>query len=168
MLPAKQTRIAWRGEAAVRNMVCYAAQNGRQRPDRGLVARRRSLHRADHHKECAIFQLSSFSERFFNYYSKNGNTEKVYGATRETDFRSKVFELCPEWGLLWDFANGVKHHFPVVPIFLERRHNDVFEVVLRRHPLITHRSFPSSIGRPGCYGIERRHCGKGTGPLDIR
>ncbi len=68
--------------------------------------------KADHHKESAIFQLSSFSERFFNYYSKNGDTEKVYGATRETDFRLKVFELCPEWGLLWDFANGVKHHFP--------------------------------------------------------
>ena len=68
--------------------------------------------KTDHHKESAIFQLSSFSERFFKYHKENVNTEKIYAATSAKKFGSKVFELCPEYGLLWDFANGVKHHFP--------------------------------------------------------
>ncbi len=66
----------------------------------------------NHHKENAIFQLSSFSERFYGYHEKNGNTEKIFGVSNEKNFRATVFEQHPEWGLLWDFANGVKHHFP--------------------------------------------------------
>ncbi len=68
--------------------------------------------KADHHKECAIFQLSSFSERFFKYYKEDGNSGKIYGATTVEEFGRKVFEQCPEYGLLWDSANAVKHHFP--------------------------------------------------------
>ena len=68
--------------------------------------------RSDHQKENAIFQLSSFSERYFKYHKEKGNSGKIYGATTGEEFGQKVFEQCPEYGLLWDSANAVKHHFP--------------------------------------------------------
>ena len=68
--------------------------------------------RSDHHKENAILQLSSFSERFFKFHKEQGNTEKVFAAEEFGQFHKKIFEKCAEFGLLWDAANAVKHHFP--------------------------------------------------------
>ena len=67
---------------------------------------------SDHHKENAISRLSSFSERYFKYHNKNGNSEKIYGAVTLSNFAQKIFNQCPESHLLWQSANGVKHHFP--------------------------------------------------------
>ena len=65
-----------------------------------------------HHTESAIFQLSSFSERFLKFHKEQGNTEQVFGAGGFQQFREKIFEKCAEYGLLWDAANAVKHQFP--------------------------------------------------------
>lgn len=68
--------------------------------------------RNDHHKENAVFQLSSFAERFFKYHKERGNADQLFGTEKAEDFGQKVFEKCAEYGLLWDAANAVKHHFP--------------------------------------------------------
>ena len=68
--------------------------------------------RSDHHKENAVFQLSSFAERFFKYHKELGNADQLFGTEKAEDFGQKVFEKCAEYGLLWDAANAVKHHFP--------------------------------------------------------
>ena len=68
--------------------------------------------RSDHHKENAVFQLSSFAERFFKYHEEHGNFVELFRTQKEKDFRQKIFEKCAEFGLLWDAANAVKHHFP--------------------------------------------------------
>ena len=66
----------------------------------------------DHHKECAIFQLSSFSERYFGYHKENSNIEQLFGVERAKDFRDQITQRCPEYRLLWDAANAAKHQFP--------------------------------------------------------
>ncbi len=68
--------------------------------------------RSDHHKENAILQLSSFSERFFKFHKEKEDAERVFGAVGFGEFRQKIFEMRAEYGLLWDAANAVKHHFP--------------------------------------------------------
>ena len=68
--------------------------------------------RRDHHKENAILQLSSFSERFFKFHKEKEDAERVFGAVKFEEFRQKIFEIRAEYGLLWDAANAVKHHFP--------------------------------------------------------
>jgi hypothetical protein len=68
--------------------------------------------RSDHRKENAVFQLSSFSERYFKYHKTKGNGARVFGAAGAKRFGEEVSKRCLEYGLLWDAANGVKHHFP--------------------------------------------------------
>ncbi len=68
--------------------------------------------RSDHRKENAVFQLSSFSERYFKYHKEKGRAARVFEATGAAAFGKAISKRCPEYGLLWDAANGVKHHFP--------------------------------------------------------
>ena len=67
---------------------------------------------SDHHKENAVHRLSSFSERYFKYHKEKGNAARVFGAMGAREFGNELFGRCPEYGLLWDAANAVKHHFP--------------------------------------------------------
>ena len=64
---------------------------------------------ADHRKENAISQLSSFSERYFKYHMLEENTEALYNETTGPGFGAAVAGRCPEYGLLWEAANAVKH-----------------------------------------------------------
>lgn len=66
----------------------------------------------DHHKECAIFQLSSFSERYFRFHKDNSSFEPIFGAKEEKDFGNQLTRVCPEYRLLWYAANAVKHQIP--------------------------------------------------------
>ena len=68
--------------------------------------------KSDHRKENAVFQLSSFSERYFKYHRERKDTARIFGATTAGQFGEKVAKMRPEYGLLCDAANGVKHHFP--------------------------------------------------------
>ena len=72
--------------------------------------------RSDHHKENAILQLSSFSERFFKFHKEKEDAERVFGAVKFEEFRQKIFEIRAEYGLLWDAANAVKHHFGLASV----------------------------------------------------
>lgn len=68
--------------------------------------------RRKHHKENAVFQLSSFSERYFKYHHGRGDGARIFEATDLADFRKKISDRWPEYGLLWHAANAVKHQFP--------------------------------------------------------
>lgn len=68
--------------------------------------------RSSHHKVNAISRLSDFSERYFKYHKENGKNGMIFGAGTGKEFGQKIFDQCPAYGLLWDSANGVKHHFP--------------------------------------------------------
>lgn len=68
--------------------------------------------RSKHHKENAIFQLSSFSERYYKYHQGRGNAARILEATELEEFGKQISKRCPEYGLLWRAANAVKHQFP--------------------------------------------------------
>ena len=67
---------------------------------------------ADHHKECAVFQLSSFLERYFWFYKAKGDAQRILGAADLKEFGAKISEKRPECGLLRDAADAAKHQLP--------------------------------------------------------
>lgn len=76
---------------------------------------------ADHRKENAIFQLSSFSERYYQYHKLEEDAEALFNENTGQGFGAAVDERCPEYKLLWKAANAVKHQIPdyVMPTSIE-------------------------------------------------
>ena len=48
------------------------------------------IERSDHRKEHAVFQLSSFSERYFKYHKQKGNAARVFEAMDLAEFGRKI------------------------------------------------------------------------------
>ncbi len=72
---------------------------------------------ADHRKENVVFQLSSFSERYYRYHKLERNAEALENTTTGPEFGAAVADQCPEYKLVWKAANAVKHQIPdyVIP-----------------------------------------------------
>jgi hypothetical protein len=57
--------------------------------------------------------LNDQLEWTYQYYEKNGDRSRLYGATSLSDFRRKIFEQdrCPDARMMWDLADADHHRF---------------------------------------------------------
>lgn len=60
----------------------------------------------DHHKACAVLQLSSFSERYFKYHKQRGRDDLIWNAKDFEQFRKILAGRHAEYGVLWGAANA--------------------------------------------------------------